>query len=379
MGIYFKLWAILLMPLLVQSNGVSTNDLCTRDSTGNASECGTYCYKVVKQLLSYAASIRSKEEQFAELESKIDEQNAIVFHLKETIRHKDLQLNQQIELTAAYKSNIALLEKQLVSNDGIITSLQSKVKSADSQIAEKDKELKKSQSKHEVNELNVARIKHLEAKLSECKAMSVVSICLGKPSEIYPIKVPDMDPFSVSCDSKYAGSGWIVIQRRINGSVNFNRGWDDYKAGFGDLRGEFFIGLEKLHKLTQSQPHELYISLEDFQNQTRFARYSDFVIGNEAELYKIKMLGDFTGNVADSFNYHKDKNFSTPDKDNDVTTGNCALSYESGWWFYDCYNCNLNGRYTSKDVGITGKRIGWNGWQLKPLKFTQMMIRPKSS
>ena len=54
----------------------------------------------------------------------------------------------------------------------------------------------------------------------------------------------------VYCDTSNGGGGWLVIQRRQDGSVDFNRGWRKYEDGFGKLTGEFWYGLRALHCFT---------------------------------------------------------------------------------------------------------------------------------
>ncbi|KAH8274148.1 hypothetical protein KR044_012499, partial [Drosophila immigrans] len=197
----------------------------------------------------------------------------------------------------------------------------------------------------------------------------------GKVTDIYEIKVPGIDAFSVPCDSSLAGSGWTVIQRRMDGSVDFNRNWTDYRQGFGDLSGEFFIGLDKLHLITKSQMYELYIYLKDFDDNERYARYNTFYIGNEAEFYKIKSIGSYSGDAGDALDFHKNAKFSTPDRDNDADSRHCGNNFKSGWWFNSCYMSNLNGVYnnasSSKKPGVE-----WRKWQFNSLKFAQMMLRP---
>ena len=58
--------------------------------------------------------------------------------------------------------------------------------------------------------------------------------------------------FDACCNQTMTGGGWTVFQRRMNRSVNFNRTLDDYKRGFGNfLIGEFWLGLNKIYRLTQ--------------------------------------------------------------------------------------------------------------------------------
>ncbi|XP_052888213.1 microfibril-associated glycoprotein 4-like [Anopheles moucheti] len=173
------------------------------------------------------------------------------------------------------------------------------------------------------------------------------------------------------------GSDWIIFQRRFNGSVNFYRNWSEYKQGFGDLRGEHWLGLEKLHAIVKTRRHELLIVLEDFDGVIAYSHYDDFKIGDESEKYIIKSVGKYTGTAGDSFTHHKGELFTTYDQDNDNADENCAKSFVGGWWFYNCYHSHLNGEYlNANNMRVAG--ITWNSFRGKTnsLKSTKMMVRP---
>lgn len=156
-------------------------------------------------------------------------------------------------------------------------------------------------------------------------------------SGVYRIQVPGVSPFPVYCDNDAAGVGWLVIQRRFNGSLSFYRNWQEYKDGFGDLNGEFFIGLEKLRAITALEPFELYIKLEDFHNETRHAKFDEFAIGREEDAYPLIVLGTYSGNAGDSLRSHYKMKFSTYDRDNDKKFGtNCAFLHVGAWWYNAC-------------------------------------------
>ncbi|XP_068151212.1 ficolin-2-like [Drosophila tropicalis] len=195
---------------------------------------------------------------------------------------------------------------------------------------------------------------------------------------IFEITVPGLDPFPVLCDAKIAGAGYTVIASRSNVELSFFRNWTEYQRGFGDFSGDFFIGLDKLHAITKSQTHELYVHLEDFEGNTRFARYDEFYIESENQLYKLSKLGSFTGDAGDSLTRQKGASFSTYDKDNDSHSQNCAIIRIGAWWFTDCSDSNLFGVYMR--VGFTTIGIYWRLWMGEySYQNVKMMVRPKCS
>ncbi|XP_062132099.1 fibrinogen-like protein 1 isoform X3 [Drosophila sulfurigaster albostrigata] len=200
---------------------------------------------------------------------------------------------------------------------------------------------------------------------------NIPSSCLpfGYQPGVHEIKVSGVDSFDVLCDSQLAGPGWIVIQQRIGGEEDFGRDWATYRKGFGSLDSDFFLGLEKIHRLTSQQQYELYIHLVAEDGSIFYARYDDFKISDEDHGYSLS-LGKFKGNIWDAMREHENMKFTTFDRDNDSDSyDNCAVLYKSGWWYNRCFDCNLNGLY-----GVTLK---WRTRSVNILKEAKMLIRPK--
>jgi hypothetical protein len=86
-----------------------------------------------------------------------------------------------------------------------------------------------------------------------------------------------------------AGGGWTIFQRRLDGSVDFYRGWNDYKNGFGQMDGEYWLGLDKIHRLSNIGHNVLRIDLADFEGQYRYAQYDIFEVGSEDGSYKLRV------------------------------------------------------------------------------------------
>ena len=185
----------------------------------------------------------------------------------------------------------------------------------------------------------------------------------------------------VYCDMETEGGGWSVFQRRKDGTVGFYRGWDEYEEGFGELNGEFWLGLKKIHRLTnQNYKSKLRVDLEDFDNSVRYAEYSNFSIGNSSTDYEITS-GEYSGTAGDSLLFFPSPGvnlqlkFSTRDRDHSLT--DCAKRYRGAWWYSSCHRANLNGLYLFGNTSNYADGVVWQTFReyYYSLKFSEMKVK----
>lgn len=193
----------------------------------------------------------------------------------------------------------------------------------------------------------------------------------------YTIYLPDCRALQVYCDMDTDGGGWLVFQRRRDGSVEFYLDWNSYKKGFGRQESEFWLGNDNIHQLTKAGSMHLRVDLEDFKGNSTFVMFKTFKLQSEDEKYQL-LLGTFMGGSAgDSLSSHSGKPFSTYDRDNDDMEQNCAKVVQGAWWYHACYSSNLNARYAVNGKEAHQYGVDWatgNGIS-KSYKRTEMKLR----
>ena len=150
------------------------------------------------------------------------------------------------------------------------------------------------------------------------------------------------------------------------GTVDFNRQWEDYEDGFGQLSGEFWYGLKNMHCLTTRQEVELRIDLRGAITWV----YKTFRVDGSDDKYRLH-IGEGEGPGFDHMEYHNNYQFSTPDEDNDASGNNCASNLSAGWWYRSCQHALLTGPHVASS---TGSRLQWGRYYPN----VEMKVRPKS-
>ena len=174
-------------------------------------------------------------------------------------------------------------------------------------------------------------------------------------SGVYQLSLPEsgLPPFYAFCERDPTnGAPWTVLMRRQNRTfaftqqlnsmqVNFNRTWEEYRVGFGNVMYEHWLGLEYMHALTAAtnRPQQLWIRIQSTQtNIIRNVYYESFVVGGWETNYAIRILGPFRGDTADNLRYNEGMQFATYDRDTSAVGGNgCVRQHGSGWWYTNCF------------------------------------------
>ncbi|KAJ8011960.1 hypothetical protein DPEC_G00063740 [Dallia pectoralis] len=198
----------------------------------------------------------------------------------------------------------------------------------------------------------------------------------NRESGIYTIYVNKdrTKPMEVFCDMETDGGGWVVVQKRNSGKLDFMQRWRPYVSGFGNMTDEFWLGLENIHQLTNTPTqYELRMDL-GLGSDKAYAVYDNFQIAPAKQKFKLT-IGAYKGTAGDAMTYHQGRQFSTIDNDNDIGLGNCALQHRGAWWYKNCHLANLNGKFGDNRHSMG---VNWEPWKghLMSLDFTEMKIRP---
>ncbi|XP_041377007.1 slit homolog 3 protein-like [Gigantopelta aegis] len=202
----------------------------------------------------------------------------------------------------------------------------------------------------------------------------------------YSIDSPAGGQILARCDMSTDNGGWLIFLRRYDGAVNFNKTWNEYKYGFGELSGDFWWGNELLHTFTSAKATVMRVDMWDWKANHAYALYDSFLVDDETHNYTIH-VGNYSGDAGDPFHFNSNRfsqdnmPFSTYDRDNDPYNDNCARVYSSGFWYNQCWAANPTGKYYNSGSYTTRVHDGveWWTWQRDrySLRAITMSFRPK--
>ncbi|XP_008933499.1 PREDICTED: fibrinogen-like protein 1, partial [Merops nubicus] len=203
-----------------------------------------------------------------------------------------------------------------------------------------------------VQNLNIFKKSPSNASASALKKTDLPKDCsevqAGRPSGGYIIQPTGLHPMVVYCEMSVAGGRWTVIQRNQQDThLTWAESWSTYKHGFGNVHTEYWLGTEYIHQISKQKVYQVRFIIWDASNSINFADYNFFSVDDESQGYRLR-LGTYSGTAGDAMdsdnpkNVHNNMKFSTKDRDQDTSRGNCASRSGGGWWYSACYAVRLN-------------------------------------
>ena len=130
----------------------------------------------------------------------------------------------------------------------------------------------------------------------------------------------------------------LVLRNNFTWSqqVLFNRSWVQYKNEFGSPSTYYWIGLERLHQVSQRNCTILFNIQLRIDGTWRYAKYSRFSVTNSSRNYTLAIDG-YSGTIGDAMKLNNGRQFSTYDVDNGPPWSDCNCScvakWGGGFWF----------------------------------------------
>ncbi len=192
--------------------------------------------------------------------------------------------------------------------------------------------------------------------------------------EIFPVN--ENESIRVFCEMH--NGGWTRVMNKVDLSATaFNKSWQQYTVGFGDVHSNSWLGLENIRQLTNQQRMSIRIEMSNSRYDEYMIEYDLFFIGPASEKFNLTVGKKTFGSADDKFSSQNGAKFSTYDQDNDSDPGSCSNQYNGGWWFKSCYHacltCQNNRAGHWCPIGCT------NSGHFLYFKNIKMLIRPNSN
>ncbi|XP_071517291.1 angiopoietin-related protein 7-like [Panulirus ornatus] len=175
---------------------------------------------------------------------------------------------------------------------------------------------------------------------NDCSDYLVMGYNTSGVYQIYPFRCRCSKPVSVWCDMETDGGGWTVFLARRNDTSreDFNRNWSDYRNGFGNASGEYWLGNDNLFAMTTSRAYRLRLDFITTDGNRKWGEWPAFRVLGEDTKYKLQASNYNANSMIDNcITPQNNRLFSTFDVDNDGTTSkNCAQVKKGGWWYSSC-------------------------------------------
>ncbi|XP_041865401.1 angiopoietin-2a [Melanotaenia boesemani] len=356
----------------------------TRKLTNVEAQVIHHATRLERQLLENSLSTNKLEKQLIVQTNEINKLNDQNSHLEKKVQEMEERREMDLKTLREEKEHLQMLILRQTTIIGELEEQLLKASSNNSVLHQQQQELLDTVnnliytlSAGAAQEPKTVMMQDTPSTYMDCAAVYKSG---NTHSGVYTLTIPNTTmEVKAFCDMETEGGGWTVLQKRTDGHVDFHRTWQEYKKGFGEPSGEFWLGNEFVSTLTSQQSHKLRIQLRDWEGNSAFSQYDQFSLDNEAQNYKIHLKG-YSGTAGKISSIGQPgSDFSTKDADNDKCVCKCSQLTTGGWWFDACGPSNLNGIYYQH--GQNSNRfngIKWYYWKGSgySLKSTTMMIRP---